>query len=795
MADKSVRGRLLAAFFGISAFAALAAIAAMYAFVEVADTVERITERRVPSALASQDLSRHVARIASAARTIQTASTPEELEEISQKINGDFERVAELLVELRSSNIEPAAIESIVTIGDWLRLNIISLETVVTSADTTLEHKQALLGKLADTYAAVQRLLTPGILTMDADLVQLHGLLEDGSTTSDERVSKLARSIASLLPQEQASLEASTINDTLLKAASAETFADLEELSSALTQSLITLESLAKRIHPTLEQPLLDEVARLRALAEGPDSVLLARRRALEQIAVAERQIAENADLSSQLTAAVEQLVVRAKHDITNARGEALSVQYTGTIVLIAVVALSLISSALIVWLYVGRNLIARLTALSGSTQAIASGNLEASIPSAADDEIGRMAKALIVFRDTAAEVEETKRQVGEARQRLLDAIESISDGFALYDADDRLVLSNSRYRLALFPGSEEDVVPGTTFEAIIRSAAERGLIRDAEGRVDAWVEQRLKRHRHPSGPHVQQRTDGRWIQVNERKAASGTTVVVYTDISKLKHREQELGELVNKLKIAREHAMQAARAKSTFLASMSHELRTPLNAIIGFADVLQEKLYGELNQKQEEYLNDIATSGRHLLHLINDILDLSYIEAGRMVLEPNVFDLRQLLEDSLLLVQEQAVGHNITISLDVASDVDTVIADERKVKQIVFNVLSNAVKFTPDGGKVGVKAHRSDDLVEIAVWDTGVGIAPEDQQRIFEEFQQVGQTLTGKPAGTGLGLTLTKKLVELHGGTIWLESNLGDGSTFTFTLPTKGQAERRMSA
>ncbi|MCK5362475.1 MAG: HAMP domain-containing histidine kinase, partial [Gammaproteobacteria bacterium] len=191
-----------------------------------------------------------------------------------------------------------------------------------------------------------------------------------------------------------------------------------------------------------------------------------------------------------------------------------------------------------------------------------------------------------------------------------------------------------------------------------------------------------------------------------------------------------------------------------------------------------------------EDYLNDIFTSGKHLLNLINDVLDLSKIEAGKLEVELEKIDLRQLLEGSLVVVRERALTHDIRLSLDMADDVDTVTADERKVKQIVFNLLSNAVKFTPDKGQVGIRARKSDALVEIAVWDSGVGIALEDQQRIFEEFQQAERGLTDKQEGTGLGLALTKKFVELHGGNIWAESTRGHGSTFTFTLPVDGTQE-----
>jgi GAF domain-containing protein len=227
-----------------------------------------------------------------------------------------------------------------------------------------------------------------------------------------------------------------------------------------------------------------------------------------------------------------------------------------------------------------------------------------------------------------------------------------------------------------------------------------------------------------------------------------------------------------------------ASRHKSEFLANMSHELRTPLNAVIGFSEVLLQRMFGELNAKQDEYLKDIYASGHHLLSLINDILDLSKIEAGRMELAPAPFHLPSALENAVTLVKERAARHGITLQVDVDPRLGDIVGDERKVKQVLLNLLSNAVKFTPEGGQIRLIASRMDGIVEISVTDTGIGIAPEDQAAIFEEFRQVGHDETRKQEGTGLGLTLAKKFVELHGGRIWVESELNRGSTFTFTLP-----------
>ena len=244
-------------------------------------------------------------------------------------------------------------------------------------------------------------------------------------------------------------------------------------------------------------------------------------------------------------------------------------------------------------------------------------------------------------------------------------------------------------------------------------------------------------------------------------------------------HLFQEIEEKSRQLEVANRH-------KSEFLASMSHELRTPLNAVIGFSEVLLERMFGEINDKQDEYLQDILSSGRHLLSLINDILDLAKIEAGRMELEVVDFHLPQAIDNAITLVRERAARRAITLAIEIDPRLGEIKGDERKVKQVLLNLLSNAIKFTPEGGHVGVQAGLSDGFAEVAVTDTGVGIAPEDHEAVFEEFRQVGTDYAKKHEGTGLGLTLSRRFVELHGGKIWVKSQLGQGATFTFTLPVK---------
>jgi signal transduction histidine kinase/DNA-binding response OmpR family regulator/HAMP domain-containing protein len=388
-------------------------------------------------------------------------------------------------------------------------------------------------------------------------------------------------------------------------------------------------------------------------------------------------------------------------------------------------------------------------------------------------DEISEMAKAFIHF---AEEINRRDAAVRQSQQRLTNAIESISDGFALYDADDRLVIYNSHYADMMYEGAEDRLRPGLTFEQIVRNALDEGRITVGGAEAETWLESRIARHRSPGEPHVQMRSGGQWIRISERRTEDGGTVAIYTDITELKQAE--------------ETAEAANEAKSTFLATMSHEIRTPMNGVIGMSNLL---LATRLEDEQREIAETINNSAEALLTIINDILDFSKVEAGRLELDPQPFELRECLESAIDVIAPKAAEKGLDLGYVVEPGTpEGIVADSTRLRQILLNLLNNAVKFT-DTGEVAVSvSHVSSgdmpDAVDpctllFSVRDTGIGIARDSMDRLFKSFSQVDASTTRRYGGSGLGLAISKSLAMLMGGDISVESVEGKGAKFSFTI------------
>ena len=346
--------------------------------------------------------------------------------------------------------------------------------------------------------------------------------------------------------------------------------------------------------------------------------------------------------------------------------------------------------------LFLARNLVGPIRALQDGAARIGRGDLQSRIEVRTGDELQSLAEHFNLmagqlqesYANLEGKVEERTRELASARQRLVDAIESISEGFALFDRDDRLVLCNSRYRDLLYPGLADVMAPGTPFETIIRHAAERGLVEEAKGRVEEWVAERLARHRSASGEEVPHRSGERWIRISERRTTDGGAVAVYADVTDLQ--------------VARDQAMHATEAKSQFLASMSHELRTPMNAIIGFTRLVMRRSKDVLPAQQYGNLEKILASANHLLALLNDVLDLSKIEAGKMDVLIERFDVAALIAQVQAVVQPLIAKNANTLVVECAPEVGAMASDPTKLRQNLFNLLSNAAKFTAGADHAG---------------------------------------------------------------------------------------------
>ncbi|WP_292093894.1 ATP-binding protein [Brevundimonas sp.] len=391
-------------------------------------------------------------------------------------------------------------------------------------------------------------------------------------------------------------------------------------------------------------------------------------------------------------------------------------------------------------------------------------------------------------------EARRAKAQAQAAEGRLRDGIESVTDAFVLFDKQGRLILSNQAFADTF--GFDPGVVRRGAWKEELNRIAALAIKADHPSPSNRAGTRELELH------------DGRWLQLTERFTSDGGTVVSAADITVVKHQEAErrraaddlrtmvdqlessqekLALLARKYEVAMTRAEAANQAKSEFLANMSHELRTPLNAINGFSEIMAAEMFGPLGDaRYKGYAHDIHNSGQHLLSLINDILDMAKIEAGKMTLHLEPVSLKEIGDDAVRLMRGKAEEAGLTLTVE-AGDLPVIQADQRGLKQVLLNLISNAVKFTPQGGAIVVALTRKgDDRVSVAVADTGIGIAAEDLARLAQPFEQVEGQHSKTTQGTGLGLALTKALIEMHGGRLAIESEPGRGTVVSFDLPAR---------
>ncbi len=509
----------------------------------------------------------------------------------------------------------------------------------------------------------------------------------------------------------------------------------VDQLAAEVAEDLAVAEERSTSKHAA-------DVAHLTALAVSDWRNLLATHATRSVLDARTRQILDSFDNLVELTA----------EDGFKRREQALaSIRLYHSLTIAATVTALLLGAGVAVML--ARRMILPIAAASSAAHRIAAGELDVEIVPAGNDELGRLLQSMAVMRDNIRSMMEREIAARRSAQaRLVNAVESSVEGVVLVDADGRILIANSQVA-RFFP----DAGSGFTAGAPLPAALDRAL-------------------KEPR--HEMRLADGRWVRLSRSGTQEGGFVVIVSDITELKEREEALHQ-------AKDQAEAASRAKTEFLANMSHELRTPLNAVIGLSEIMAGEVMGPIGQpKYKEFAADIVSSGRHLLDIINDILDSVKLQSGKMTIHLQPTSMADILEAAMRIVREQAEVGGIKLVCSIEPGIPLVNGDAVRLRQIVLNLVSNAIKFTPRGGLIAVTAQQSRNDVRVAVSDTGIGIAAADIPKALEPFSQVDNSLSRKYGGTGLGLPLSKLYVEGHGGVLSIESVLGHGTTVSFTVP-----------
>ncbi|HEY7247193.1 MAG TPA: ATP-binding protein [Xanthobacteraceae bacterium] len=838
-----VRARLLLAFVGISAFAVLAAAAGIYAFRQVGDRLELI-DARVPQVVTSMEISRAADRLIASAPALLAATSAKERDEISNRMRPEVDRLITGLVDIGAAGVAGEAAITIQLLVSSLQSNLAELEKLVRLRLETRDRLAGLMQSVFQASQEAQRLFAPWLQIM---AMQVNRGLDEVRKNA-EASAQVGRDLAGSIVLDQSAQAAqrgfSAVVDQLVQTATTGEKVRLPVVEFQVRRQLDELAAKAKDLDPKLHALFGDLLGRVRNLAVGPNAILAVRSQELDLVGKAEKLIAENAGLSVRLTTAVDRLVSEAEGEVSSSARGALSLQRVGARVLLAFAALSLFSSILIVWLYVSRNLIRRLVQLSTGMAAIAAGTRQEPIAISGSDEVAQMGRVVEVFRKNTLERDEllaekaqaAERLESEVKQRTAELAQSVQELHALGDVSQAVnstidldtVLSTIVAKAVQLSGT----AAGTIFE--FDEASQEFRMRASYGMDDAMIAEIKGRHIRLGETVVSRAVMQRKpVQIYDLQHDPSTPVLdvilragfrghltvplLGADriVGALVVRRKEPGEFppstvdllqtfaaqsvlaIQNARLFREieekshQVEQASRHKSQFLANMSHELRTPLNAIIGVSEMLRED--AEALRQDVEPLDRVLGAARHLLALINDILDLSKIEAGRMELHLETFPLMPVIKDVAQTIEPMAKKNGNRLALDCPTDLGTIHADQTRFRQALLNLASNANKFT-EKGTVTIAVHRQRengrDWITLAVADTGIGMTPDQMSKLFQEFSQASSSTASRYGGTGLGLAISRRFCHMMGGDITVESRPGKGSTFTIRLPRIVEAE-----
>lgn len=835
-----VRARLLLAFLAISGFSVLAAAAAIYAFRQVGARLE-VVETQVAPALTSLEVSRSAERIIAAAPALLAAADTARRDQVTSELRAELDRLNEKLLELNQGHAEAELLATIGQSVGWLSANLAALEDLVARRLVAGEGIARQRRRVHEIQDETQRLLAPWLMVIEGQIARLTEGVRRAETPAalEEAARRLAASTAAQRPAQATQRHFSAITDMLAEASTTDQERRLQVLAFQLGRALREVEATAGELDPRLQPLVLAQAAKLRELSEGAEAIPAARRRELALVREGASLLAENAGLSAGLTEAVDRLAAAAKRDIARATGDALSVQRLGTQVLIALVLLSLVTSVLIVWLYVGRNIVRRLTALGDGMVAIAAGRLGAPVAAEGSDEIAAMGRAVEVFRRNAIELDrllEERRQAAvrleeQVRERTAElerrravlrvTFDNMEHGVVMFDAEHRMAAWNQRFQDLLGLG-EGEVGRDVTFLDFVRRLAARGEF----GAADAEEEVRL-RTAALDRPFLDERTrpDGTVLEIRRNPVPGGGFVLIYADITERKRAEREMAAArdaaaaasrtmeaaYRELKAAQASLVHAEKMASLgqLTAGIAHELKNPLNFINNFAAVAQELLEELREELAEALAADGAEAAGDIMATLSGNLG-RIVEHGRradgiirsMLLhsrggsgERQETDVNALVQEALNLAfhgaRSQNPELNVTMERDLGRDIAPLEMVSQDITRVLLNLFGNAFYATEkrrrterDRGwrpTVKVMTRECGDAVEIRVRDNGTGMTPEVRAKLFTPF------FTTKPTGegTGLGLSISYDIVvQQHGGSIAVESEPGGFTEFTIRLP-----------
>ena len=920
-----LRARLLFSFAAISGFAVAAAIIGNYVFYRVGESFEDVTDRAVPSALTTLEFARRSELLVSAGTALLAANSPEEFGVAATIVTRELDAASDALTDLSRSQVESAEMIDLRDAFDHLVANLQALRTAAERRIVTSQQKARLVNDSIDAYGRFRTIWTPSFAQLNERILLLQAALAERAASADIRaaaIDRLRNALLEIAPLDQIQQEASHAFEALVRASTADTKEALEAASRDADAAVRRIDGLVSGLDPETSLALIVPLSRLRNNAVGASSIHSARETELLAISAGSRLIAENAVHSARLSRTVDALVAASKRSIGVASAGALEVRRTGQIGLIALVLFSLLCSAGIVWLYVGRNVVARVTSLSDTMLSLANGKRNVAIATHGSDEIAEMGRAVEVFRRNAVEldallderketavrleqmVEERTKELYRRSSILQATFDNMVQGVIMFDPTLKLVAWNQRCR-DLLDLPDEILTDSTTYQDFLRFLSRRGDFGPED--VEERIERRLAALDRPflaerAGP------GGRLLEVRANPIPGGGFVSIYTDVTDQRQAELAIRESEARLRAiveaapmamviarlndgairhvnqrfsqlfqidaadavgspaqrlyanvddreifiaafkrdgrvkglemrfrkadgtpfwgymtterlvyenhsaiitgihdisdrkaaevalheAKEAAEQASRTKSTFLANMSHELRTPLNAIIGLTEMMVDNAPRFGTEKVLDPLRRVLRAGRHLLALINDILDLSKIEAGKMDFQMEDVPIEPLIDDVVGTVMPMAQQNGNRLIVSRRPDCPTVYADAMRLRQSLLNLLSNACKFTKDG-EITLAVSRIDvgggHWIELAVRDTGIGMSEEQVANLFEEFTQADASTTRRFGGTGLGLAISRRLCRMMGGDIGVTSDVGKGSTLAIRLPYRADA------